>query len=91
MLPPPDDEILDFELGLPAPELRLRGLHKDTPLPPEVLWLRRGDFGDVCRFSTPALFLFFAAAFACRKAIARVPRTNLGEVTGELFPRGFVI
>lgn len=32
---------------------------------------------------------FFATALACRKAIARVPRINFGDCTGELFDRCF--
>jgi len=35
--PPPAEDNIDFELGLPAPELRLRGLLREIPLPPEVL------------------------------------------------------
>ena len=66
------DEWRDLELGLPPPLLKLLGLFSEL-LPTEVFKLLLGDFGDV--FGS----LFLAAAFACLKAMARVPRTSLGD------------
>jgi len=48
--------------------------------------LLRGDvFGLGLRAAEPVAAL--AALFAWRRAIARVPRTNFGDVTGELVAR----
>ena len=66
----------------------LRGLPIELPevvLLLLLLKLRGDSLGLV------GLASFLAAALACRRAIVRVPRTSLGEVTGELVARAALL